>query len=111
MVFGTAHCVVAGVMMSLGSPGREPGDRPEDPPACAGGFLRGRATGGEIAWKTPQRVGKDHDPGTSLMNQKDEKESPPQRAVQRRHPVIPMPVPSGQWDQHCPPPKGLAPFA
>ena len=40
MVFGTAEGVVAGVLKLLGSPGRKPGDRPDDPPACARGLLK-----------------------------------------------------------------------
>ena len=49
MMFGTAPCFGSGLLKLLGSPGREPGDRPNDPPACAGGFLRGRAMPAGIA--------------------------------------------------------------
>ncbi len=31
----------------------------------------------------------------------------PQRVVRRKHPVIPMPVPPGRWDQRCQPVKKL----
>ena len=31
----------------------------------------------------------------------------PQRVVRRKHPVIPVPVPPGRWDQRCQPVKKL----
>ena len=31
----------------------------------------------------------------------------PQQVVRRKHPVIPMPVPPGRWDQRCQPVKKL----
>ena len=39
ILFGREHCFGSGLLEVLGSPGRQPGDRPDDPLACAGGFL------------------------------------------------------------------------